>query len=343
MPKRCSVKTRWILVVALAVLATVPAWVTDVYYIRLLSGLFMYIALTQSWNLIGGYAGYLNLGHVTFVGLGGYVSAKLLVDRGISPFVSAPLAGLAAALLAIVVGYPSLRLRGPYFAVTTLAIAFVARLLFLNINAFGGGLGIEMPPPPLSVRASEDVFFWIFLAVAIGVCAAAFRVERSRFGLGLLAIRNDEDAAGTFGVNAVRLKLIAFIASAFVAGVVGALYGFQLGYIEPNIAFDIQLSILIVLMAMLGGAGRWAGPILGAAVVYLLTQTLVFVIPSELAQVVFGLILIGVIFAMPRGLAGLSDATWFRRAAGPFQRRGNNHQLAPVGASQHDDELSQTT
>lgn len=282
-----------------------PFFVTDLYFIHLSAGLFLYIALAESWNLIGGYAGYLSLGHATFVGLGAYLSAQLLVHDHISPFVSGPLGGALAFGIAVLIGFPTLRLRGPYFAVTTLAITYLAQLVFQNISTFGGGLGILMPPPNAGLRTAEMLFYWIFAGAAIVMVVAAAYVERSRYGLSLLALRNDEDSAATFGVNVNRAKLIAFGVSAFVAGWLGAIYAYQLGYIEPGIAFNVQMSISLVLMAMLGGAATWSGPVVGACVVYLLNQTLVFVIPTELSQVLFGAILIAVIFTMPNGIVGL--------------------------------------
>ena len=140
-------------------------------------------------------------------------------------------------------------------------------------------------------------------------------MERSRFGLALLALRNDEDVAEVFGVDVVRVKLKAFVLSAFFPGVVGAIWAYQISYIDPHSAFDIGLSIDMLLMAMFGGAGRWAGPIVGASLVYLLSQTLVFVIPSELNRVVFGTILVLVVFAMPQGIIGFVEGLWIKRAA----------------------------
>ena len=154
----------------------------------------------------------------------------------------------------------------------------------------GGGYGIQLPSLPLPIWQTEVVFYFVFLAMAVIVIWCVRRMERSRTGLALLAIRNDEDVAEIFGVDVVRVKLKTFVASAFFPGVAGAIFAYQISYIDPHSAFDIGLSIDMLLMTMLGGAGRWAGPIVGATVVYLLSQTLSFVIPSELNRVVFGVI-----------------------------------------------------
>lgn len=298
---------------ALGLLVFFPLLGPQIYFIHLLAGLFMQVALAQSWNLLGGYTRYLSLGHVTFFGIGAYTSAICLNDYGISPFLTAPLGGVFAALLALIIGYPSLRLRGPYFSVITLSIAFLAQVAAFNSTPMGGGYGIQLPSLPLPIWQTETVFYFTFLALAAVVVWWARKMERSQFGLALLAIRNDEDVAEVFGVDVVRVKLKAFVMSAFVPGVVGGIFAYQISYIDPNSAFDIGLSIDMLLMAMFGGAGRWAGPIIGATVVYMLSQTLSFIIPSELNRVVFGIILVLVVFAMPRGIIGFAETLWSKR------------------------------
>lgn len=300
----------------------------DLYFVRLLGGLFIFIALAESWNLLGGYTGYISLGHVAFYGIGAYTAAVALTQYGISPFLVAPLGGLLAALVALVIGYPTLRLRGPYFAVATLSIAFLAQVFAANTTQVGGGLGISMPALPLDIEASESVFYWVFLFIAVATIMTAYKVERSRFGLALLAVRNDEDVAEVFGVDTVSVKLAALCLSAFCPGVLGAIFAYHIGYIEPRIAFDIGLSIDIVLMTLLGGAGRWIGPVIGASIVYLLSQTLVFVIPSELNRVIFGFILVVVIMAMPRGVLGLFAGRL--RPAGPGSEQPLSSLADPV-------------
>ena len=298
--------------IALAV-AALPSLGLPNFYVQQGFPLFFFIALAQSWNILGGYTGYLSLGQVAFFGIGAYTSAVLLSDYGISPFLTAPLGGVLAALFALVIGYPSLRLRGPYFAVTTLSIAFLAQVAAFNITQVGGGYGIQMPSLPLPIWQTEAVFYLVFLLLAVIVCAWTRRMEKSPLGLAMLAIRNDEDAAEVFGVDVVRVKLKAFVMSAFFPGVLGGVFAYQISYIDPRSAFDIGLSIDMLLMAMFGGAGRWAGPIVGASVVYLLAQTLAFIIPSELNRVVFGAILVLVIFAMPQGIMGFFERLWRER------------------------------
>ena len=306
-------------ILAAITLVMFPFSGTPIYFIRLLSGLFMQVALAQSWNLLGGYTGYLSLGHVTFFGIGAYTSAVLLSSYGLSPFLTAPLGGLLAAALALTIGYPSLRLRGPYFSVTTLSIAFLAQVTASNSTPMGGGYGIQLPSLPLPIWQMEAIFYLVFLLLAGVVVWWAWRMERSQLGLALLAIRNDEDAAEVIGVDVVRVKLQTFVMSAFFPGVIGGIWAYQISYIDPRSAFDIGLSIDMLLMAMFGGAGRWAGPVVGACVVYLLAQTLAFVIPSELNRVVFGVILVLVVYVMPQGIIGFAEKLWTKRSTSQGQ------------------------
>ncbi len=284
---------------------TFPLFRPEIYYMHLFGLLFMYIVLAGSWNIIGGYTGYLSLGHVTFFGIGAYASAYLLAQHGISPFLTAPLGGFLACLLAVAIGYPSLRLKGPYFAIVTLSIALLAQVISANVTQFGGGYGITVPGLSLEMHQAESVFYWIYLFIAMGFICFVYKLERSRFGLSLLAIRNDEEVASVFGVDVVRRKLAAFVLSSFLPGVLGGIFAYQTSYIDPRSGFDIGLSIDMLIMTMVGGAGTWLGPILGTIVVYLLSQVLAFVIPSELNRVAFGLILIAVVYTMPQGLLGL--------------------------------------
>jgi branched-chain amino acid transport system permease protein len=295
-----------------AALLTFPLLRPEIYFVRLSAGLFMYIALAESWNLLGGYTGYLSLGQVTFFGIGAYTSAFCLSQYELSPFLTAPLGGLLSVALAVAIGYPSLRLRGPYFSVTTLSIAFLAQVAASNITQVGGGFGIQLPSLKLPVWVTEAVFYWTFLLIAAVAVWTARTIERSRFGLGLLAIRSDEEAAEVFGVRVVRAKLFAFALSALFPGILGGIFAYHISYIEPRSAFDIGLSIDMLLMSMFGGAGIWYGPIAGAALVYLLSQILVFVIPSELNRVVFGIILALVVYAMPHGIVGFIQS-WSAR------------------------------
>jgi branched-chain amino acid transport system permease protein len=271
--------------------------------LSLLTTLFMMVALTQAWNILGGYGGYLNFGMAAFFGVGSYTVAILNFHFGWSPFATAWLGGLAAVLLALIIGIPSLRVRGVYFAIVTLVVGFLMQRLAFNIPFTRGALGIFITPLGLDPRRTEQLFYLVFLGMAVLAVLAAWLVERSRFGAALVAIREDEDAAGVLGVLTTRTKMNALALGAFMAGVLGGLFALRITFIDPDAAFDIHMSIDPVLMAMYGGAGTWQGPLIGAPLVVVFGEILRVTfgglgffgrtgVPAETARLIFGIILI---------------------------------------------------
>lgn len=260
----------------------------------------MYVALALSWNLISGFTGYVNLGHVSLFGVGAYTSA-LLMARAAWPWYGGWLAGgVVAALVALPLGLVLLRLRGPYFAVATLGLNEVMRIIAEVWRSLTfGGQGVHLPPNP-----RIDLVFWGMLTVAAAALALSRWVDRSRFGLWLVAIRDDEEAADAMGVNTTRAKVTAFVLAAGLAGLVGGLYPFWLSYLDPMAAFRPLISINIVIMALFGGAGTVWGPVVGAVVLSLVAEKLWSVYPN-LYLAVFGGLMVLVILFMPRGLLPL--------------------------------------
>jgi branched-chain amino acid transport system permease protein len=289
--------------------------------LTLLTTALMYVMIAQGWNVLGGYGGYLNLGMAAFFGIGAYTTAILFVRFGWSPFATLPLAGLASALLAMVVGLPSLRLRGSYFAILTLVIGFLIQTYALNSSLTQGAMGLFLDAPTSGPRRTEQVFFFVYLVLAVAVTVVVLFVERSKFGYALRAIREDEDAAEILGVQTTRVKMRALLLGAVIAGVAGGLYSYRIGYIEPGGIFALTLSIDVVLMTTVGGAGSWIGPVLGAPLIVVLADVLrvtvtrlqVFgaSVPTEFNRVVLGLLLVGVALYAKRGIVGL-----FQRARG---------------------------
>src|SRR5438477_9499369 len=193
-----------------AVLVALPLVEPPVYYVRLLSTVFLFAALAQSWNIIGGYTGYVSFGHVTFFGLGAYVAAMLFRDYGWPPYAAVLPAGLVAGLFAILVGYPTLRLRGPYFGIATLALSLVVQLALANVPWTGAGEGIVVRGAlPFRRLELDQFFYYAYLVLVLLTTGAVLWLERSKFGYGLQAMRDDEEAASSLGVNATRLKLLA--------------------------------------------------------------------------------------------------------------------------------------
>lgn len=261
---------------------------------------FLYIGLAYSWNLISGYTGYISFGHVAFFGLGAY-TVGVLVTRAGWPW---PLAVLAGGLLAVVVSVPlgwlMLRLRGPYFAIGMLAIAEATRLLATVWSGVTrGGLGIF-------VTSSYNVttVYYALLAVAIAAMALTYWVDNSRFGLRLLSIREDEDAAEVLGINTTREKAIAFSLSALFPGLIGGLYAWYIGYIDPGSVFALSFSTNMILMTLLGGAGTFLGPLIGAVVFSSVLENLWARFPSY-HLILTGLAIMAIVLFISDGIVAL--------------------------------------
>lgn len=276
-----------------------------VYYISLLFTVFMYVTLATSWNLIGGYTGYLSFGHVAFFGIGAYTTAFLFNLLHLSPLatiLSSIPAGGAAALVALIIGVPCLRLRGPYFAVITLCFAFVVELAVKNLSILGGADGLWLKSMDLPIELARSILFEVMMVLMVIAVAASFLVGRSRFGAGLRAIKEDEEVAQTMAIDSARLKIGAFALSALFTGVAGGIYAYYLAYIHPDIVFDVNISILIVLMALFGGGGSWLGPVIGAVLLTLINEGLSTFVRAELARIIYGSLFIIVTIYMPNGI-----------------------------------------
>jgi branched-chain amino acid transport system permease protein len=300
----------WLVALLLiAGLVVVPFLDVPVYYLRFLGSIFLYITLAQSWNIIGGYTGYVSFGHVTFFGLGAYVSAILFRDLHVPPYLAAIPAGLVAAALGVLIGFPTLRLRGPYFGIVTLALSLVVTLVIANLPFTGAGEGIVIRDGlPFRRLALDQAFYFSYFTVALLVTGTVMWLERSTLGYGLRAIRDDEDAARSLGVNATRLKLIAFGLASFFPGMVGAIYAHQASFVSPPDMFPLAISFKALIYAVVGGANTVLGPILGAAFMEVLNTFLTTSALGtlQLDRIVFGLILVLVVVAAPGGLLGLA-------------------------------------
>lgn len=283
-------------------LVLLPLSRPPVYFISFLFMVYLYIILAESWNLIGGFTGYLSFGHVAFFGIGTYTSAMLFQKVGLSPFIGAMPAGIMAALVAWVVGYPCLRLRGPYFAVVTLCFAFVMDLIVKNWTFLGGSEGIHLKLVQMEIQLSRSIFYEIFFGLAFVTVFLVRQVQRSKFGVGLASIREDEDVAQTLCIHTSNLKLKAFILSAFFPGVAGGIYAYYMSYIHPDVVFDINISILIVLMALFGGGSSWVGPLIGAGFLSIVNELLSTFIKPEIARIIYGSMFMAVIIFMPNGI-----------------------------------------
>ncbi len=280
----------------------------------------LYVVLSESWNIIGGFAGYLSFGHVAFFGIGAYTTAFLMNRLGLSPaatLLSSIPAGLVAATVAFLIGYPCLRLRGPYFAVITLCFAFIIHMVIQNIGIFGGVEGLWLPAMNLPISAIRALFYEIMLGLTVAVVLLVRWIEKSKLGMGLATIKEDEEVAQTLGIHTPRLKILAFGLSAFFPGVAGGLHAYYLTYISPEIVFDVMVSILIVLMTLFGGGGSWVGALIGAVFLSLVNEFLTTFVGAEIARIIYGFLFVGVIIFMPNGVM-------------EFLRRGRTRQVAPA-------------
>jgi ABC-type branched-chain amino acid transport system, permease component len=292
---------RWLLpgLAALLLILTVyPIWATG-YGIRVMLQLFMWIALAQSWNLISGLTGYVSFGHVAFFGMGAYTTG-ILVTRGMPWPVAALAGGAMAVVLAFVIGWPCLRLKGPYFAIAMLGLNEVLRVAASYFEGLtGGGLGLSLPTLDASVR-----IYYAMGVVALAVTALTHAIVTSRFGLRLMTIREDEVAAEAMGIDTFRYKIYAFLLSAAAPGIVGGLAARDMGYIEPISVFPLVTTITMIVMVLFGGKGTIWGPVLGAVILFTF-QELVWAHFPYAHQVLLGAIIITVVLAMPRGILGV--------------------------------------
>jgi branched-chain amino acid transport system permease protein len=308
------------IVAALVIFGGFPVLITDPTATSIAVFTLVFMVATAAWNVFSGYSGYLALGHAVFFGTGGYVVAFAARDwhfkGGWDVFGLLPLGGLVAAAIAIPVGLIALRTRRHTFVVVTIAIFFMFQLAAFNLSFTGGTSGIEYPIAPFSAANYNQPFYYVALVILILTVVMSWAVRRSRFGLQLLAIRDDEDRALGLGVKTGRVKLTAFVLSAFPVGMVGALYFYFIGQAFPQTAYDPLFDISIALMAFLGGIGTLIGPLLGALVLEALQQyfTLTFS-GTGTYLIVYGVLFLVVILLLPRGVVpGIGQLLASRRA-----------------------------
>lgn len=275
------------------------------YVMQIATIALMWVTLATSWNLIGGYAGYISLGNNVFFGIGGYLAAALLVYQGWSPFLTAPVAGLVGMALGVVVGLITLRTRGPAFIIATIALLLMASLVFDNWDLVGGANGLSLPLPDFPREWVRVPFYSAMALIAVGSVLLSWRVAHSKLGLGLRALAQDETKAEVLGINTRRYKIIAYSLSAIFPAMAGAVWGYSLTYVRPSVFFTISIAAQMVLMAIIGGRGTVAGPALGAVFLVAVNEMSVARFgSSELNIVVTGVILLVVLIFFPLGIVG---------------------------------------
>jgi len=312
-----------VIAVALVALALAPFW-GDRQTLRLLSEIFTFVALASLWNLLAGYAGLVSVGQQAFVGLGGYLLFALTILLGVHPLAAILISGPIGALVAIPVALLIFRLRGAYFAIGTWVVAEVFRLLASQISALGGGSGISLPASIVIAMASsrqarEFEIYWLALALTVVILGAIVALLRSRHGLALTAIRDNELAARSNGIGVTRIKFIVYVLTAFGTSMVGALIFLQKLRISPDTAFSVNdWTAFVIFITVIGGIGRIEGPIIGTIVFFVLRQTLADL--GSLYLLMMGAVAIVVMLWAPKGIWGLI-AERFGWQALPLQRR----------------------
>ncbi len=314
------------IVVLFAVALALPAISPDPATTNIAVFTMMYVGLATAWNIMGGYTGYISLGHAAFFGFGAYALGLLLAHLGIAagytPFLLVPIAGLATAVLALGIGWFALRTRAATFVIVTIAFMFMLQLLAENlVGLTGGGGGLSFPSPPWGGDYFNTPYYYAMLALATLALGISWRIRRSKFGLGLLAIRDDEDKALAVGVPTLAFKLTAFVISAALVGMIGSVYGYYVTYIYPQFVVDPLIGISMVLMVFLGGLGTLSGPVLGALILEPAQLSLAYRFgATRLYLILYAAVFLGVILVLPRGivpsLMGLIDR-WRAARSGP--------------------------
>jgi branched-chain amino acid transport system permease protein len=312
-----------IVVIAFMALAAAPWW-AERANLRLLAEIYAYVALASLWNLLAGYAGLVSVGQQAYVGLGAYILFGLAMLAGVHPLAAIPLAGIAAAIIAVPVAALIFRLRGHYFAIGTWVVAEVFRLLAAQTSALDGGSGTSLPAAVVisiaeSRQMREFVIYWIALAQVAVILFAIVWLLRSRYGLALTAIRDNELGARSNGVDVARIKYAVYVAVAFGTAMVGALIFLQKIRISPDTAFSVNdWAAFVIFITVIGGIGRIEGPIIGTVIFFLLRQTLADL--GAIYLLILGVVAIAVMLWAPKGLWGLI-ADRFGWQVFPLQRR----------------------
>jgi branched-chain amino acid transport system permease protein len=266
----------------------------------------VFVAVASAWNVFSGFSGYVSLGHAVFFGSGAYalgIAARDWHVNGIGVFGLLPLSAAVGAAIAVPFGLIALRVRRHTFIVITIAVFFIFQLMAYNFSFTGGSTGVDAPFLPWQAATYNDPFYYIALGCAVGMIALAWLIRRSRFGLQLRAIRDDEDRARGLGVRAMRVKLTAFMISGAVTALVGGVWFFYLTQVQPPSGFDPLFDLSVVLMAFLGGLGTVAGPVLGAFIIepgqLYLTTTFT---NGYLSEILLGAVFLAVVLLVPRGI-----------------------------------------
>jgi len=305
----------------LALVFVYPLVLSTPFEQRLGALVLLYAIAASSWNIVGGYAGQVSVGHVVFFGCGAYAAMGAYAHFGLSPLVGLPAGIVLAVTIAAVIGVPTLRLSGHYFSMATIAVAELIRLVVTNTNYLGAAVGLSGPPVPRNVFDVSFIsalpYYYLFLVILAITLLITWWMANSRMGFYLRAIKDSERAARSLGVPASRAKLHAYMLSAGLTSVAGALYAMMFGFVDPESGLGILISVKMLIMAALGGAGLLFGPLVGAAILVPLEELSNSLLGGQgagLTFVVYGAIIVLIARFQPGGILTLANRLWEKRA-----------------------------
>ena len=290
---------QFLLVIGIVIcLVLVPMVITKAYILNLIILICLYTILSQSWNVLGGFTGQISLGHSTFFGIGALVFRYLWI-LGIPPYLALCGASISSLLLASIIGFPAFKLRGHYFAIGTLAFSMIASITVQNIFP-----GVSFSPPEFLSKYSLVPIYYMALTAAVITLALVSALTRSKLGLALVSIREEEDAAEAIGINTFEYKVIAMTLSTLIAGLGGGLFSFYVASYYYYVPFELGWSFDPVLISFIGGAGTVAGPVLGS-IVFVILKELFAISLGQMNVLIFGIVFIFTVLFLPKGLIGI--------------------------------------
>jgi len=313
---------RWVwLSIGLALAIAYPLVFSTTFQQRLGALVLLYAIAASAWNVVGGYAGQVSVGHVVFFGCGAYAAMGAYAHFGWSPLLGIPIGIVVSVVISGIIGVPTLRLSGHYFSMATIAVAELVRLIVTNTDYLGAAIGLSGPAVPRNVFdvsfISELPYYYLYLGVLIVTLAITWWMANSRMGFYLRAIRDSERAARSLGAPASRTKLYAFMLSAGMTSVAGALYAMKFGFVDPESGLGLLISVKMLIMAALGGAGLLFGPLVGAAILVPLEEISNNILGGKgagLTFVVYGAIIVLIARFQPGGILTLVRRLWSDRS-----------------------------
>jgi branched-chain amino acid transport system permease protein len=277
-----------------------PFFIKQDYFLSIVFLVGLYVILSQSWNIFGGYCGQISLGHAAFFGIGA-LSARYIWIAGIPYFLAILAGGLASVLLACVIGIPSLKLKGHYFAIGTLALAMISVIMVTNLLP-----GVNFLPPALSSGYSLVERYYLALVVAAGTVWGTHLLANSKLGLAMLSIREDEDAAEAIGIRTFRYKVVSLVISSFIAGVAGGLFAIYSASFYRYVPFQLWWSFDPVLITFIGGSGTVIGPVIGS-ICYVILKEIFAISLGQVNVLIFGAVFIMIVLFLPKGIIGMLE------------------------------------